>query len=93
MYAYLTVKNMSDASVVTACADGLSVSELLRGEQSRRILLPCGSCRLQIRDVRERLLFDLWLPLAPFTENTVELHSGFCSLICRTCEQPYQKLI
>lgn len=93
MYAYLTVKNLSDVSAVTVCADELHASELLRGEQSRRMMLPCGSCRLQIHDVRERLLFDLWLPLAPFTENTVELHSGFCSLTCRTCEQPYQKFI
>lgn len=91
MYAYLTVKNLSAVSAVTVCADGLPESELLRGEQSRRMTLPCGSCRLQIRDARGRLLFDLWLPLAPFTENIIELHGDFCSLICRECEQPYQK--
>lgn len=90
MYAYLTIKNLSADSAVKIYADGIFLSEVLCGKQSRRITLPCGSCRLQVNNSRGKIMFDLWLSIAPFTENTIELHSGFCSLICRLSEKFYQ---
>lgn len=79
----------SSISVRNFCRSAVSV--YIDDEPFFRSVLPCaktrfrrinaGSAAVRVLSNREKLLFDLWLPVAPESRHILKIYDGLCIFI------------
>ena len=74
MYSFLTVLNES-SQVLSAFCDGEPlVFDVLPREKSKPLRIMYGSVHTVIKNGREKVIFDLWLPIKKEISHTLCVH-------------------
>lgn len=73
MYSFISVRNESSQVLSLFCDDELFIQELLPEDFSKPIRIMCGSVHTVIKNGRDKVIFDLWLPVKKETSHTLIL--------------------
>lgn len=73
MHSCISVKNSSSLPISVYTDDVLLVSNFDSKKSSICKSVECGSIRITVFDIREQLLFDIWVSVAPSSRHTLEI--------------------
>ena len=73
MYSCISVKNSATLPIWVYADDVLLLSDFLQNRQSLCLTLPAGSSRITVFNVQGKLLFDIWVSIAPDSRHLLEI--------------------
>ncbi|MDD6734684.1 MAG: hypothetical protein PUE13_00030 [Clostridiales bacterium] len=81
MTANISVTNMTDSPAISVHIDGVTYPfQILQKDTSRKFSVDSGSRQIIFLDSRGKIIFDLWLSLAPGANHIIEVHNSFCGV-------------
>ncbi len=81
MNSYLSVINSSEIPAVSVYCDNTPTAvDIIAGHQSKFHICPAGSRTVTVINNRGRVIFDLWLSLAPKKKHILEIFTDSCLL-------------
>ena len=80
MYAYITLRNLSSYPVITIYInDTLYFRDVISDSNCKAC--PTGSVKITVLDNREKIIFDLYLPVKPLSSYILEVYTDMCIFI------------